>query len=673
MNELLTTGEIPADPATLFAAETALTVDPGKEAQNRKDHIARIRQRINQGRKHDEHARERYADDRRVARGDTQWLVDTNLVQTILEILMAFIYAKDPDISVTVSDSVKQTRAKLHADMTQTLQIVVSRLLRDAHLKKKAKKLVRSAMTVGVGWLSVCMQTRTERDTLIQNEINDLKQQLDNIAAIKASMADAYCPPDGVKESELQANMIALEAKVERQIALGIALDLFPAEDIQVSPECGELENYLDSPWINKRLYKSEEEVKAITGWNDEKLKTANRYFQRPRLPNEADGERGGQVMQWVKAEDSESESVEGFYLIEEFWSKRDGVIYTLVDGISEEWAREPYAPRQSSRFYDVFLLAFHYIDGERHPQSDVFMLKKLQDEYGRTRSNFAEHRKRSIPATIFDASKVNPEEAKKFTNHDIGEYIGLNGIEADDMRKLFAPKSYAQFDPALYNTQPIMTDIEKVSGAQDAMQSGVQVEKTATEAEIQNNGFGARIGTRKDEIEDVFTDVANHVAQLAMQTLDEGFVRRLAGDEAIWPPLTVDEIMYGFNIAVKAGSTGKPNTAAQRSAWSTLLPLIEKIITAVGNFRAQGPQMEWAAKPYVELLRETVNRLDDKFDIDRLLPTPPPVPPAPALDPATGLPAVDPATGQPVPAPPPMQPVLAGIGGGTTPAPAAP
>lgn len=641
------------DPGVVAAAKAAaLQQQTDEEACKKRESIKRWREDLRQGMEHDKAARERYLKDRKVAAGHTKWLVDTNLVGAIIEILMAFIYAKNPDICVEIAESVGDTRTKKYADMTRTLEIVISRLLKDAGLKRKAKKWVRATMTIGAGWLKCAMQTRTEVDALVQNELNDLKQQLDNIQAIQAILDEnsADYATQSTLRVQLEANMTALQAKLERQIATGLVLDVIPADDIQVSPECGELENYLDAPWLRVRFYKSTEEVLAMTGWTPQKLRTANRYHQRPRPHNANDA--GGNVtspqLQWVRANDANTESPSGFLLVEEIQCKRDGVVYTLVDGVDDEWAREPYAPRQSSRFYDLFLLAFHYIDGERHPQSDVQQLASLQDEYGRTRSNFAEHRKRAVPNTIVNGNEVPENELNKITKSTVGEYVAID-FKGDDIRKAFTPKQYPQFDPALYNTQPITTDMEKVSGAQDAMQSGVAVEKTATEAEIQNNGFGARIGTRKDELEDVLADLALHVAEIAMQTLDEAFVIRIAGENAVWPQLAVDDILYGFDVSIRAGSTGRPNTAQRRQSWQALLPLLEKIITIIGNFQTQ-PNMAWAAQPYIELLHHTADVVGEKFDIDKLIPTPPPgwAPPLPP-----GMP------GQPGPAPGLPEPVM--------------
>lgn len=611
----------PAGP--LAAANQALApvsaVNPGDA-----ELVAQWQTRLRQGETHDENIRKRYAEDRKVARGESDWLVDTNLVGAILEILGSFVYAKDPDFDVRVSESVNNTRAAKLSEATDTLRIVTSRVLRDAGLKRKAKRWVRSAMTVGAGWLKPALATRTHRDPVVQSEINSLQENLQRLAVLEANLAEGEVCDELAAKAEIEANLVALQAKLERQVATGLVLDFFAPDDVQVSPECGELVNYLESPWIAYRTYKSKTEAQAITGWSAEQMKSATVYLQRERKGRNSEALPG--VVEWIKATDPSAETTDGFVCFREIWSRRDGVVYTLIEGVNDRWARDPFAPVTGSRFYDGFLLGFHYIDGERHPQSDVHQLKSLQDEYGRTRSNFANHRMRSVPYNVWDAGEVDPKEMDKLNNAAALENIAIDFKgSGGPMQNRVMRMSATPIDPAQYSTQPITVDMEKVSGAQDAMQSGVAVEKTATEAQIQNTGFGARVGSRRDEIEDVLSELGLWTAQVLLQVLPEDVVVRIAGIDAVWPKLTVDEVMEGFDIQVKAGSTGKPNLAADRAAWSTLLPLIEKMITVVGNFRMQGPMMDWAAKPYVAMLTRTFELLGMPDDVEKYLPKPDP------------------------------------------------
>jgi hypothetical protein len=414
---------------------------------------------------------------------------------------------------------------------------------------------------------------------------------------------------------------------LERQIAEGLVLDLMAPEDVVVSAECGEIENYLNSPWISFDMYKCKDEAIAITGWDSTELSQANLYTQRPR---KGDDEEGGSVPnpnQWVSLENEDDEDVEnpdGFYRFTEIWSMRDGVVYTMLDGIQNKWAREPYAPRTGSRFYPNFLLAFHPIDGERWPQSDVYQLKKLQEEYDRTRSNYAEHRKRAVPGIVFDENVVLEESVQKLSDSQTQEYTGIKTNKPGvDLNTIFAAKRYNPVDTGLYNTEQITTEMEKVSGAQDAVQGGIQVEKTATEAQIMESGRGARIGARLDTLEDALTEMAEYTTQLILLTMDKADAMRYAGPQAVWVDMTTDEALTLFNIEIKAGSTGKPKAASDREAWGTLMPLIEGMIDRVGHARMQG--QEWAAAPWIELLKESSKRLDDPLEIEKFLPEVPP------------------------------------------------
>jgi hypothetical protein len=582
--------------------------------------------KIKRARKHDEYARKRWADDRRVARGETDWLVSTNLIAAILEVLAAFLYAKNPDISVKPSQSVNRARLKEYRSLGETMEIVVSRMLRDAGLKRVAKRWVRSSMTVGVGWIKCAMQTRNERDPMVEQQINDLQQNLERLESLKKQAQGSEISEDDPVYAEMRSQITALEGKMERQVAQGFVLDLMAPEDVIIAPDCGEVENYLNSPWIAFDMYKDKDDALQITGWPFEKLKKANLFVNRPRKGEDDEGASHTNATQWVSVENSEGEGMEnpeGFYRFTEIWSLRDGVVYTAIDGIQTEWARKEYAPRTGARFYPNFMLAFHPIDGERWPQSDVYQLKKLQDEYGRTRSNFSEHRRRAVPGIVFDETAIEKESMRKLADSQIQEYVGVKPVKPNvDMRTLFAPKTYNQVDMALYSTEPITQEMEKVSGAQDAVQGGIQVEKTATEAQILESGRGARTGARLDTLEDALTEMAEYCTQLCLLTMDRADAMRYAGPAAVWIDMTTEEALSLFAIEIKAGSTGKPKANSDREAWGTLMPLIEGMIDRVGHARMQG--QEWAAKPWIALLQESMNRLDDHADLEKFLPTPP-------------------------------------------------
>jgi hypothetical protein len=105
--------------------------------------------------------------------------------------------------------------------------------------------------------------------------------------------------------------------------------------------------------------------------------------------------------------------------------------------------------------------------------------------------------------------------------------------------------------------------------------------------------------------------------------TMDQADAMRYAGPNAVWMDMSVDEALSLFSIEIKAGSTGKPKALSDREAWGTLMPLVEGMIDRIGNAKMMG--QDWAAQPWIELLRESSKRLDDPLEIEKFIPEVPP------------------------------------------------
>ncbi|MFN3327212.1 MAG: hypothetical protein ACK5AZ_27310, partial [Bryobacteraceae bacterium] len=178
---------------------------------------------------------------------DSGFEVDTNIIGSNLDTMVSFVYARDPDVDVIPSQMVEapkdpppqapqppdilqqamqgalqggpeqagfelaraqdefqqaqmlyqqqmaeyqakmqaKRQRKLELDLfSQTLEIVISKLWKKGKLKRQARRAVRSAMTVGVGYIKLSWQERAERDPLIQQQINDLQDSMARLARL---------------------------------------------------------------------------------------------------------------------------------------------------------------------------------------------------------------------------------------------------------------------------------------------------------------------------------------------------------------------------------------------------------------------------------------------------------------------------------------------------------
>lgn len=647
---------------------------------------------LSQARHHDKPARARYAYDRRYAAGtsDTDWAVDANVIGTYIDILVDHLYAKNPDVSCRPSEEVNSAlinlplpepdpallaagdklamsladdRMKMEMQRTQrrirraerqdfaaTLQIVVSKLWRRGHLKKAVRRQVRSALSVGAGWIKVVALHETKTDPHVQTELNDLRDNLERVQAKMKELQNAAQSTEETEllEAQLEEQIESLSPQLEVMIRKGLSIDFVPAEDMQVSTDVRYIDDYLEAGWLGNYYYipcaKACEKLPLLT---DHDVKRATKYYMRsPKTeidPDESttesewntdkgDDESANQYTSNDMTQNPSGQSdVASFLKCCEIWDKDAGVIRTLVEGVKEKYGRETFRPRyKAKRFYPYFYLAFYEVDGARHSQSMAGRLSKLGDEYASTRSSFRLTRERAIPGTLFDKTAIDPGEARTIEAAVHQEFVGLSPTNPQKkLSDMFAAKPIEVGDPILWDTTPITRDMEKISGVQEAQISSAsrRPNMTATEASIEQGGFANRTQADQDTLDDMLDDLAEYSAEISMQCIDPDDASRMAGIDAFWPTdLKLEDITTMVEVEIEAGSTGRPNRENEMRTWSTVLPLIRQDIVAIQESRMIGN--EPLALALTELLRETLRRMGDRADIERFIPDPMQTPP---------------------------------------------
>ena len=585
-------------------------------------------------RKFDIWARRLYVRDRNVASGraSKNWASDANLIGAFIDILVSFLYAKDPDVTALPAAVVGDTTQDA-ADFAETASIVVGKLWKKGRLKKAARKAVRSSLSVGPGWLKVIMTHETRKDPEVKAKLNDLEDNVQRLQAKQIELQEGELDADETKVAiaDLKLLQEGLQAKLEVAHRFGLAIDFVQADDMQVSIDVPDITDHLDADWNGNEIYIRVDELrgrfKRLT--EDDILHVAEYYQRIDKRLNLEDGDHSGiQSLDintlYGRFQPSSAAGADGddipFARVIEIWDKRDNHIKTIIDGIGR-WAVAPYPPPYAtSRFYPYFNIAFFEVDGERHPQSLSDRLKKLQEEYASKRSNSRLASERSIPGVIFDQQGITAADMKKIEAAVAQEFVGINPTKGDDIRKLFAEKPIGKIDPRIYDTSATLADMERISGVQEAKASTVTTAKTATEAKIQEGGFASRTGADRDNVEGMLQDLAEYTTELALQSLPIEFVQRLAGPRAFWPTgMDFEDIITLVELDIKAGSTGKPDQENLRQSWSVLLPLVTQIMTQIQQAQFMGNLP--LAEALKNVLRETMRRLDERISIDQFIP----------------------------------------------------
>jgi len=241
-----------------------------------------------------------------------------------------------------------------------------------------------------------------------------------------------------------------------------------------------------------------------------------------------------------------------------------------------------------------------------------------LQDEYNTIRSQQAKHRELSAPFFVADASRVNYEDIEVFSNASIGE-IALINASGQDVRSVFQPSNPPPMNPAVYDTTALRTDMEWISGLGDAQRGGIMRAKTATEANIQQAGLATRVAEKVDITEGWLKDLAWFAAEILLQELQPQQAIEIAGPHAFWPMLNKQQLYDSVYLDIAAGSTGMPDSDAEKMRWIELMPIIMQNIQFVQQIRQMGIPDQF--NPYVQLLEETFKRFDERIDIGKFLP----------------------------------------------------
>ena len=469
-------------------------------------------------RKFDENFRKQVAIDRRYAAGtsDLSWAVTTNLIGAFIDILVALLYARNPDVSVRKAPQVDESNTYQMQVFARTLEIVISSSWKKGNLKKPARTGVRSVLSNGEGWFKANFNSEKTPKPEMEAALNDAQETVARIEA-QQKLLDADTGDTETRDAELaekKALIDELQEKLELAINKMFVIDYVETENMQVSTDINRIENYLDADWIANELYIDKDDALArFDRLSVEDIKSAKIYYQRaPKELTTRDIDnvlpQGMLTAESAQAFVTNTSSQESppFLRVVELHDRRDKQIRTMIDGV-KKWAKEPYPPPYpTSRFFPYFYFAFYEVDGQRHPQSLSWRLYKLQDEYSSSRSNFRITRERSIPGVLFNATMLDEVEAKKLTESKSQEYTALRPSDPSvPLANLFAAKPVQSIDMRLYDPTLILNDMERVSGVQEALSaaiSGPGNPKTATEANIQQSGTQARTTSNRDSLE---------------------------------------------------------------------------------------------------------------------------------------------------------------------------
>ncbi len=453
--------------------------------------------------------------------------------------------------------------------------------------KKQMKRVVRRAITTGVAYIKLDYQRVMGLSPDTQRKIADIATRLARIERMGRDLASGDTDPDAPEAEQLRLQLAALEREEQVIVREGLVIDYPSSTAVIPDKRCRSLDGFIGCDWVAQEYMLSPEDIKEIYDADVQKHYT-------PYVEQAAGSTR-------YKAAGAAGEC-DGLALVYEVYHKRDGLVYAVCDGYPD-FLREPAAPNIAlERFWPIFTLMFNELDDDDDPfpVSDVQLLRHPQMDYNRSRQSLREHRRANRPKYGTAAGMLSEDDKSKLQSHPDSAIIELQALQpGQSVDELLQPFKNAPIDPALYDTGPQFDDVLRSVGTQEANLGGTS-SSTATESSIAESSRLSSLQSNVDDLDEFMTEFARCAGMVLLENTSEATVRKIVGPGASWPRLTRGEIQDEIILDVQAGSSGRPNQAAQLQNMERLMPFLLQI---------PGIKPEWLAQ-------EAITRMDDKLDI---------------------------------------------------------
>jgi hypothetical protein len=464
-------------------------------------------------------------------------------------------------------------RHEIMTKIGKTLEIVFDYYANEQkpRLKPLMKSFVRRSKTCGVGYLMLGFQR--EYGELSPDESATLADARGKLAEAERMMADFA--DDEIDAASREAQVFELQTLIadlqnqQNTILREGPKFMFPrATEIIVDPACTQLMGFIGAGWIAREFHKTPEQIQKIYKIDIKKSYTPYRENGKGEM---ADYHRNSSDM------DQRSDDKAGMVCVWEFYNKEMSQTFTIADGYTGYLVKPKEPDYYIEGFWPIFALTFNDVEQEDglYPMSDVHQLKHVQSEYNRSREYRRLHREANKPKYAAVKGRLSDADKEKLSNapaHAVIEFDSLGqGEKIGDLVQRFES---VPIDPALYETNSEMEDVLRTVGAQEADIGGTSG-VTATEAGIAEGSRATSLASNVDDLDEFLTDVFAALGQLLIMELSVETVKEIAGQGAMWPDLDREAVMKELNLKVRAGSSGRPNKAANLANMERGMPYL--------------------------------------------------------------------------------------------------
>jgi hypothetical protein len=462
-----------------------------------------------------------------------------------------------------------------------------------ADFKTQMKQCVRRACTTSVGYVALGFQRKYEQRPDIAAQIADFSARLNHLRTLAERVGEGDVEATSAEMAELQASIQALQQEQFILVREGLVFDWPDSLSVIPDKRCRNLRGFVGADHLSVRYLLTCERVREIYG--------VDLKGQFTSYTLEGASKKDGSAAGSWQSGDTRSQAAD-LVCVYKHYDKVAGLMYVVADGYCDFLA-EPGPPDVFVEdFWPVYALTFNDIehDTELYPPSDVFLIADMQKEYNSSRQGLREHRRAARPRFATPQGMLEQEDVDKLQSAEPFEVLMLRSLQptqkvADVLQAVPVPG----VDPNIYETGPLFTDMQLVVGASEAS-FGMAGKATATGEGIAEASRGASTSSNVDDLDGFLTTIARAAGEIMLKEVSAETAKKIAGPGAVWPQMSVEQIVDEVFLEIEAGSMGKPNQAVEVQNWERMLPLLIQIPGINPKF----------------LAKESLKRLDDRLDL---------------------------------------------------------
>lgn len=495
-----------------------------------------------------------------------------NIVYSTVNAVIPNIYAKNPNIEVTMTDSAMERFGVLIEHLANSIASLKS--APGVNLKPKVRKSIVRCEITNEAWMMIGW---TKRE-------NSMDQAAEDITRLGQELVNAKDQKD---LERIEGELLALEESMDMLDPPGPFVKSFRGEQILL--DTGSVEDDAsDCNWMMAEVMFSTSYLNARYRVKDDKGNYTSAYKPTHVVDSStSDGSEGvQQEIDNFKMFDTEQD-VPNHYGYSDRQSYEKGKrtkCWYVFDKIKRryslfadnDWSWPIWVFDDPYHFPDFFPLEkLQYHTDPRNPRTrgEVSHYLDQQDEINTIVDEGNRARVALRDNTIFDSNVLSVKDVEDIM---LNANRKLKGVKVPEGRKLeeliMGPPMPNLKYPFLWDKKSAKDAVNMISGTGDAMR-GEQFKTNTTNQAISEYSSisGVRLDEKRDAIEDFIGGIMYKVLFLCLQFMDQPTVVGLVGsqyadDAAPWRSFQPEEIRKLLVCTVEGGSTQKPTSAAKKA-----------------------------------------------------------------------------------------------------------